>query len=122
MVKALTPVSHGTTIADRLRLPYDILESLVEHIRGERLIEVRGASGSSGTAGYRYALTDLGRERAQQYLMASQYVGPAPVPLSVYAKAMQALQAARGYIGRERRSGFSHPIVADEILNSSARR
>ncbi len=116
-VKTLyTGEATGTALSERMRLQYCILEAIVEHIRSEQLIEVRGASGS-GTAGYRYALTDLGRERAQQYLHASQYVGPAPVPLAAYVKTMHALQAARGYIDRERlRSGFSHLIVGDEIL------
>src|SRR5439155_7088561 len=117
-VKSLyTGEATGTTLSERLRLPYLILESLVEHIRAERLIEVKGAAGS-GTAGYRYALTDLGRDRAQQYLNANQYVGPAPVPLAAYVAAMQALQASRGYIDRQRlRGGFSHLIVEDEVLD-----
>jgi SpoVK/Ycf46/Vps4 family AAA+-type ATPase len=39
------------------------------------------------------------------------------VPLAAYVKAMQALQAARGYISRDRlRSGFSHLIIADDVL------
>ena len=65
----------GRPLADRMRLPFPILEPLIERARAERLIEVRGAIGS-GTAGYRYALTDLGRERARQYLDVNQYVGP----------------------------------------------
>jgi len=117
-VKSLyTGEATGTSLSERLRLPYLILESLVEHIRAEKLIEVKGAAGS-GTAGYRYALTDLGRDRAKQYLDANQYVGPAPVPLAAYVAAMQALQASRGYIDRERlRGGFSHLIVEDEVLD-----
>jgi hypothetical protein len=116
-VKTLyTGEATGTSLADRLRLPYAILEAIVEHIRAEQLVEVRGASGS-GTAGYRYALTDLGRDRAQRYLQACQYVGPAPVPLAAYVETMHALQAARGYIDRDRlRDGFSHLIVTDEVL------
>ncbi len=106
----------GLALAARLRLPYALLEPLVEHARAERMIEVRGAAGS-GTAGYRYALTDLGRDRAAQHLAANQYVGPVPVPLAAYVSAMRALAAARGYIDRERlRKGFSHLIVADEVL------
>ena len=70
----------GSTLADRLRLPYSILEPLIERARAERLIEVKGASGT-GSAAYRYALTDLGRDRARQFLDANQYLGPAPVPL-----------------------------------------
>jgi hypothetical protein len=117
-VKALyTGEASGTTLSDRLRLPYAILEATVEHIRAERLIEVKSASGT-GTAGYRYALTDLGRDRAQRFLEANQYVGPAPVPLAAYVEAIQTLQASRGYLDRERlRSGFSHLIVPDEVLD-----
>ena len=83
-VKALyTGEATGITLSERLRLPYTVLEPIVEHIvRIERLVEVKGATGT-GAAGYRYALTDLGRDRAKQYLEANQYVGPAPVPLAV---------------------------------------
>ena len=106
----------GLIVADRMRLPYVLLEPLVEHARAERLVEVRGSTGS-GSAGYRYALTDLGRDRARQYLDANQYVGPAPVPLAVYVAEMRALMAARGYIDRERlRRGFSHLIIGNEVL------
>src|SRR5438094_8802401 len=116
-VKSLyTGEATGTTLSERLRLPYLILESLVEHIRAEKLIEVKGAAGS-GTAGYRYALTDLGRDRAKQYLDANQYVGPAPVPLAAYVSEMKAIAKARGYVDRDRmRSGFSHLVVSDEVL------
>ena len=81
-----TGEATGVSVADRLRLPYAILSLLVEDLRVQRLIEVRGTSGSgsgSGTAGYRYALTDLGRDRARQYLDGNQYVGPAPVNQTV---------------------------------------
>jgi hypothetical protein len=117
LVKSLyTGEATGVAVADRLRLPYAMLEALVERVRAERLIEVRGASGS-GTAGYRYALTDLGRDRARQYLDANQYVGPAPVPLESYVREMKAIAAARGYIDRTRLHGsFSHLIVADHVL------
>src|SRR2546422_6552710 len=118
-VKALyTGEATGITLSERLRLQYTVLEPIVEHIvRIERLVEVKGATGT-GAAGYRYALTDLGRDRAQQYLEANQYVGPAPVPLATYVAAMQGLQAARGYIDRERlRSGFTHLIVEDDVLD-----
>jgi hypothetical protein len=116
-VKALyTGEATGVVIAERLRLAYSILEPLVESIRAEKLIEVRGATGS-GSASYRYALTDLGRDRARQYLDANQYVGPAPVPLAEYIREMKALAAARGFIDRERlRAGFSHLIIDDKVL------
>ncbi len=106
----------GHVVAERIRLAYTMLEPLIERLRAERLIEVRGTTGS-GTAGFRYALTDLGRDRAQQYLEINHYIGAAPVPLSAYVSYMRALQNARGYIDRERlRQGFQHLIVSDEVL------
>jgi hypothetical protein len=108
--------ASGLSIAEDMRLPFTILEPLVERLRAERLMEVRGAAGS-GAASYRYALTDLGRSRAQQYFDISRYVGPAPVPLTTYVEAMTALQSTRGYLDRERlRQGFQNLIVRDEML------
>ena len=106
----------GLALADRMRLPYAILEPIVERVRVEQLVEVRGAT-SSSTASYRYALTDLGRGRARQYLDMNQYTGAAPVPLDSYVAYMRALSAARGYIDRERlREGFAHLVVPERIL------
>ena len=106
----------GLTVADRMRLPFQIIEPLLERARAERLIEVRGMAGS-GTASYRYALTDLGRERAQQYLATSHYCGPAPVPVATYVAYMRQLAEERGFLDRERlQSAFGHLVVADEML------
>jgi hypothetical protein len=116
-VKTLyTGEATGVMIAERMKLPYALLEPLIESVRAERFIEVRGSAGS-GTAGYRYALTDLGRDRARQFLDANQYVGPAPVPLSVYVSQMYATSRARGFIDRERlKQGFAHLIVGENML------
>jgi hypothetical protein len=106
----------GLVLAERLRLPYTILEPIIVRLRAEQLIEVRGASSASSSS-YRYALTDLGRDRAKQYLEINMYVGAAPVPLSAYLTQMRALAAARGYVDRERlRQGFSHLIIGDDVL------
>jgi hypothetical protein len=118
-IKSLyTGEATGVATADRLRLPFAVLTPLVEAARAEQLIEVRGTSGDgSGAAGYRFALTDLGRDRARQFLDANQYVGPAPVPLESYVRETKALSASRSYIDRDRlRAGFSHLIVSDETL------
>lgn len=106
----------GLQIADRLRLPFTVLDPLVERARGERLIEVRGLEGS-GRAAYRYALTELGRERAQQYLAISQYVGPAPVPIAEYVRMVGLLAASRGYVDRDRlAAGFSELVVPPHVF------
>jgi hypothetical protein len=109
--------SSGTGLADKLRLPYAVLDALVQHARIEKLIEVRGASGT-GTAAYRYVLTDLGRDRANQFLDICRYVGPAPVPLAQYNAHVRGCMAARPYLDRERLSaGFEHLVVSKGMLD-----
>jgi hypothetical protein len=106
----------GLALSEELRISYAILQPLVERLRNERLMEVRGAKGA-GTAGYLYALTDLGRERARQYLAINQYSGAAPVPLASYVAQLRAQMAVRGYMDRERlKNGFSHLIMSDDLL------
>ena len=116
MKSLYTGEASGTMLAERLRLPYSILEPLMERARQEQLIEVKGAAGT-GTAGYRYQLTDLGRSRTRQFMDANSYVGPAPVPLETYVNMMRQLKAARQYIDRQHiAGGFSNLIVERHVL------
>jgi hypothetical protein len=107
----------GTALAEKLRLPYSVLEALVQHARVEKLVEVRGATGT-GTASYRYALTDLGRDRALQFMEVSRYVGPAPVPLAQYSEYVRACMAARPYVDRDRlATGFADLVVSASMFD-----
>ena len=109
--------ASGSNLADKLRLPYSLLESLIQHARIEKLVEVRGASGV-GSAGYRYVLTDLGRDRAQQYMDICRYVGPAPVPLAQYNAYVRACMAAKGPVDSDCLStGFGHLVVSRGMLD-----
>ena len=107
--------ASGTTLAEKLRLPYAVLEALIQHARVEKLVEVRGASGT-GTAGYRYALTELGRERAIQFMEVSRYVGPAPVPLAQYSAYVRACMAARPYVDRDCLAGGFAELVVNKAM------
>jgi hypothetical protein len=109
--------ASGTQLSDSLKLPYSVLDALLQHGRVEKLIEVRGASGA-GSAGYRYALTDLGRERAMQFLDINRYVGPAPVPLAQYNAYVRASMAAKPWVDRDRLSvGFDNLIVSHAMYD-----
>ncbi len=118
VVKVLyTGEAAGTTLAERLQLPFALLEAVLQHARAERLVEVRGTAGV-GTASYRYALTDLGRDRARQYLDICQYAGPAPVPLAQYVAYMRRDAAARPFVDRRRlAAAFSHLVVGSAMLD-----
>lgn len=109
--------ASGMDLADRIRLPYGILEPLLEHLRVEMLVQVKSAAGT-GTAGYRYTLTDAGRNRALRYFEACGYVGPAPVPLGQYAAYMSALRSQTRDVYRERVArAFTHLVVEPEMLD-----
>jgi hypothetical protein len=108
----------GTQLSDKVRLPYSVLDALIQHARTEKLLEVRGTSGV-GTAGYRYALTDLGRDRAGQFLDMSRYVGPAPVPLAQYNAYIRACMAARPWVDQAMlANGFENLIVNRRMFDA----
>jgi len=108
--------SMGTALAEAMHLPYAILSPLIERARAERLVEVRGATGT-GSASYRYALTDAGRVRAREYFDINHYIGPAPVPLDTYVEAIRSAAAKRGFLDFQRlKTGFTDLIVAETML------
>ena len=107
----------GTALADAMHVPYSVLDALIQHGRVEKLLEVRGASGA-GNAGYRYVLTDLGRERAMQYFELSRYAGPSPVPLHQYNDYVRACMKARPYIDRDLlATGFDQLVVSRPMMD-----
>ena len=109
--------ASGADLADHIRLPYALLEEIIEHARVERLVEVR-SGGGMGTAGYRYGLTDGGRDRTRQYLDACGYVGPAPVPLDQYRSYMTRLSETRVWVDRERvTTGLSPLVLSPQVVD-----
>lgn len=107
----------GMELSDKVKISYAILERILENARVEQLVEVRSATGA-GTAGYRYAVTERGRERANQYFETNGYIGAAPVPLDQYVKYVNELGKHNTLIDRECvASGFTDLIVADDMLD-----
>jgi predicted ATPase with chaperone activity len=78
----------GGEIANRLRLPYKVIEGGISFLKREKLIEVVGANGVVEQQ-YEYALSDKGYEKATEALERNQYVGPAPVPLRDYVEVVK---------------------------------
>jgi hypothetical protein len=75
----------GSDVAKQLRLPFNVVDEGIVHLRDEKCIEV--SSGQVlGRVSYRFQLTDLGRTRARDAFEQCRYVGPAPVPLEAYVK------------------------------------
>ena len=118
ILKALyTGELSGRELSDQVKISYSILERIIEAARVEQLIEVRSASGA-GTAGYRYAVTERGRERTNQYFETNGYIGAAPVPLDQYVRYVKELSRHNTLIDRECvASGFTDLIVTEEMLD-----
>lgn len=86
----------GSDVAKQLRLPFNVVDEGIVHLRDEKCIEV--SSGQVlGRVSYRFQLTDLGRTRARDAFEQCRYVGPAPVPLEAYVRQCH-LQAVTGTV------------------------
>jgi predicted ATPase with chaperone activity len=84
--------TEGDTIVTRLeevlRLPFKVLDEILLQLQSEHLVEIPGATGGMGRRSYVYRITEEGKSRARDALERTQYIGPAPVPLEKYSKAI----------------------------------
>ncbi len=100
-------------VAARVKLPASMVEYVLEALRKEHLVDVKGAS-SYTSMSYEYRITDAGRESAMRLLELCRYVGPAPIPLEMYAEMIE-LQTVKGIVvGEEQvKKAFSHLVISD---------
>jgi hypothetical protein len=81
-------------------------------------VEVLGTSGHS-RAGYRYELTDEGRNRATAALSASRYTGPAPVPLAHFKEWVAKQSVRDNRVPKELLLGaFSDLVLPEEVTDA----
>src|SRR5438105_9517210 len=104
-------------IASSLGLPMqNITERVMEFLKTERLVEIRGGTGLSA-ASYQFVIIDRGSEKAQEALARSQYVGKAPVPLQTYIQAVQRQSISNIHVTQEDLAkAFSHMVIPRETL------
>jgi predicted ATPase with chaperone activity len=75
-------------IEETVCLPFKVLDEILVHLQQEHLVEVPRTTGRLGRRSYLYSITDEGKARARDALERSQYIGPAPVPVEKYSKAI----------------------------------
>jgi len=64
----------GFRIAEEVALPYSgVTDRLLEDLKREKLVEVRGSQMGLGEGAYQYAITGVGIARAREALERSQY-------------------------------------------------
>lgn len=102
-------------IADILKLPYvTVMDDVMEHLRRERLVEVKGST-SVGKAAYRYTVLQRGQARARELLRQNGYVGPAPVPLAMYTERVN----MQSLIGQSLSDDALRRALAPLVLNQA---
>src|SRR5438445_313852 len=104
-------------IASSLGLPIaNIADRIMDFLKSERLVEIRGGTGLS-SANYQFVIVDRGPEKAQEALARSQYVGKAPVPLSMYVQAVQRQSIANLHVTQDDLvRAFAHMVIPRETL------
>lgn len=108
----------GQQLTDLLCLPFDIVDEQLLWLQERRFVEVRRTQGPS-RGNYIFDLGDAGRTRARDALEASQYVGPAPVPLDTYRNWIDAQSVRDVHLSRDLiRRGFAHLVLPDELRES----
>jgi len=109
-------------LVERLKMPATILTQLVDYLRKEKYVEVRGPDALRPVANplslaHRYALTDGGKRRAAQLLEYDAYVGPAPVSLENYwhQVRLQSIQLTRVTPPRLHQA-FQNLVISPDLL------
>ena len=100
-----------------LKLPYSVLETVLEELKSNNLAEILGSTGSGIGGQFRYSLTSAGREMAREAHDFNKYVGPAPVSLEAFCRRINLQQITNETVNRERiDEAFSDLIVPEDLL------
>ncbi len=108
----------GFRMAELMTLPFNgIIEDVLEFLKREKLVEVKGAGGF-GEGAYQYALTGAGINKAREAMARNEYAGPAPVPIQLYNEAIRKQAAARITVTqRVMRHALSHLVMGEKTLS-----
>jgi hypothetical protein len=102
-----------TTLADKLHVSINVVESLLNDMRHRKLIEYDGMEGRA----YLISVTEAGRTLSAQRSRESRYAGPMPVSLDLYRRVVVAqrptLHLDRDVLTRS----FSDLVIAPDLLD-----
>jgi len=100
-------------LAEKMRLSYEVVDSLFSQLRVEQLCLVTGMTGHV----HQIAITSQGRNRAVDLLAHNHYAGAAPVAFESYAEQTRKQSVKSVEIHAEQvYRAFSHLVIDDETL------
>lgn len=96
-----------------LRIHAQVLDKILARMKQEHMVEISN-TGSLGRFSYTYRLTEEGTKRAREAMDRNQYLGPAPVSLESYRKAIR-LQTGtnRQVVPHDVERALKHLILPD---------
>ena len=104
-------------VSRRTGLPIRLVDELLAALKDSKLCELVG-SPTSLTSGYRYALTDKGRLRAEEALARCRYAGAVPVTLDQYEQAVARQAQERWRPPRETvRKALQSLLLEDKVAD-----
>ena len=105
----------GREIAAQVRLPFSIVEPLLNELRQRMLITYRGAAIGGD---YEYELTPTGMEHAKRFYNACTYCGSAPVSLKQYVHSVYAQTLKKTRPGLESvENAFGDLVVSRTMIS-----
>jgi hypothetical protein len=112
-------VSTATSIAKSVCLPVPITQELIDHARGQLLLEATGTLNANNGTEMGYQLTDSGKARALDALAQSEYYGAMPVPIAVYSEQIKRQSIRNIHISRDQLTGaMGHLILPPDLLDN----
>jgi hypothetical protein len=107
----------GRVIADALGLSFSVIEPLLNDLKARMIVELKSSLGY-GLISSIFALSEMGRKRCRESSGASQYTGPAPVPLAQYVAAVRAQKPPRGWLNRDTLArAYRHMVTGPEVFS-----
>ncbi len=110
-------------LMEALKLPYNLVKSLIDSAVEMKLIQSLGAGTGGGTGGVgglarmRYALSERGRESALEAQSRTHYLGPAPVSLTAFQEQIRKQAIANEPIGPDRiKECFADLVIPDNFM------
>ena len=105
-------------ISSAICLPRAVTQELVDMARQQKLLEATGTLNATSGGEMGYQLTDAGKARSLDALGQSEYFGPMPVPMSVYAEQVKRQSIRNIQVTRDELTGaMGHLILPDELIN-----
>ena len=110
-------VRTGRELTESVALPHSLVDERLMQLQQRRLVGVGGTTGPN-RGSYRFDLTDDGRARAREAMSASQYVGPAPVPLATFEEWIQKQSLRDIRVTPETvTNGFENLVLEQEVFD-----